>query len=111
LAFSFPEKIFSAPARIKPPRDTWLNLQTGLEMEHYFPDPYLGDLFAALNVSAYQSNAFAPDISASWGYLFPQERAKWRLRVGLNFYNCRALSNQFQNRKEKFIAFFVALDV
>lgn len=59
----------------------------------------------------FQSNAFAPNISATWGYIFPQERNKRRLRIGLNYYNGRALSNQFQNRKEKFIAFFVALDV
>ena len=95
----------------KPYRDAWLNLQGGMEVEYYFNRQPLGGVFSAMNVSAYQSNAFSPNISVTWGYIFPQERHKRRVRIGLNYYNGRALSNQFQNRKEKFIAFFVAFDV
>ncbi len=95
----------------KPNADAWLNLQGGLELEYYFNRPYLGGLFSAANVSVYQANAFVPNISLNVGYLFPQDRGKCRVRIGLNYYNGRPLSNQFYNRKEKFIAFFVALDV
>ena len=91
--------------------DAWLNLQSGMEFEYYFSNRYFGGVFSAVNVCAYQSNAFAPNISTTLGYIFPQDRGKRRIRIGLNYYNGRALSNQFQNQKEKFIAFIVALDV
>lgn len=111
FGFFLPGVDFMGTRQNKPNRDAWLNLQGGMELEYYFSNRHIGGIFSALNLSAYQSNAFAPNISAAWGYIFPQERNKRRLRIGLNYYNGRALSNQFQNRKEKFIAFYVALDV
>jgi len=111
FGFFLPGKDFLGSRQNKPNNDAWLNLQGGLEVEYYFRNKNFGGVFSAINVSAYQSNAFAPNISGTWGYILPQERGKRRLRIGLNYYNGRALSNQFQNRKEKFIAFFVALDV
>jgi hypothetical protein len=111
LGFFLPGGDFLGTRQNKPNRDAWMNYQGGLELEYYFGRRYLGGLYSALNVSAYQSNAFAPNISWTAGYLFPQDRDKHRLRIGLNYYNGRALSNQFQNRKEKFIAFIVAIDV
>ena len=111
FGFFLPGKDFMGTRQNKPNRDAWLNLQGGMEFEYYFANRYVGGVFSAINVSAYQSNAFAPNISVTGGYLFPQDRGGRRFRIGLNYYNGRALSNQFQNRKEKFIAFFVALDV
>jgi hypothetical protein len=95
----------------KPNRQAIFNLQGGAELEYYFRNPYFGGCYTATNVSAYQSLAFAPNISWTAGYIFPQERNKRRLRVGANYYNGRSLSNQFYNRREKFIAFTVTMDV
>lgn len=95
----------------KPNRHAILNLQGGLELEHYFKNAYFGGVYAAGNVSAYQNAAFAPNISITSGYIFPQERNKRRLRIGANYYNGRSLSNQFYNRREKFIAFIVSMDI
>jgi len=111
FGFFMPGADFMGDRQNKPNADAWLNLQGGMELEYYFPNRYFGGLFTACNVSAYQQNAFAPNISVNGGYLFPQERNKRRVRIGLHYYNGRSLSNQFYNRKEKFIAFFVALDV
>ena len=111
FGFFLPGGDFLGTRQNKPYRDAWLNLQGGMELEYYFKRQQFGGIFSAANVSAYQSNAFSPNISVTWGYIFPQERDKRRVRIGLNYYNGRALSNQFQNRKEKFIAFFVAFDV
>jgi hypothetical protein len=111
FGFFLPGVDFMGTRQNKPASDAWLNLQGGTELEYYFTNRNIGGIFSAINVSAYQSNAFAPNISVSWGYILPQERDKRRIRIGLNYYNGRSLSNQFQNRKEKFIAFFVAMDV
>jgi hypothetical protein len=80
-------------------------------LEYYFPNKYVGGVFGAINVSAYQPNAFSPNISGSIGYIFPQEWNKKKVRLGLNWYNGRSWSNQFFNRKEKFVAFFVEADL
>ena len=77
----------------------------------YFKKKIFGGLYAAYNVSAYQSNAFSLNKSLNFGYVLPQTRDKRKLRMGINFYNGRALSNQFYNRKEKFVAFSLAMDV
>lgn len=111
FGFFLPGVDFMGTRQNKPNRDAWLNLQGGMELEYYFPRHYLGGIFAATNVSAYQSNAFSPNISVTWGYIFPQDKGGRRVRIGLNYYNGRALSNQFYNKKEKYFAFFVALDV
>lgn len=111
LGFYLPGADFMGGRQNKPNKDAYMNYQGGIELEYYFKKRYFGGVFTALNVSAYQQNAFAPNISWTGGYIFPQDRGKRRMRIGLNYYNGRSLSNQFLNRKEKFIAFFVALDV
>jgi hypothetical protein len=45
------------------------------------------------------------------GFLPPQERDKRKVRIGMHYYNGRSLSNQFFNRKEKFIAFSLAFKI
>lgn len=102
---------FMGTRQNKPNKHAYLNLQGGAEVEYYFKNKYFGGLFSAINISAYQPNSFSPNLSVTAGYIIPQERNKRRLRLGLNYYNGRSLSNQFYNRKEKFVAFFVALDV
>lgn len=111
FGFFLPGVDFMGTRQNKPYRNAWLNLQGGLELEYYFSKRYFGGVFSAINVSAYQSNAYSPNISLTWGYIIPQDRDKRKIRLGLNYYNGRALSNQFQNKKEKFIAFFLAMDV
>jgi hypothetical protein len=111
FGFFLPGKDFMGTRQNKPDRDAWLNLQGGVELEYYFSNRNFGGVFSAVNVSSYQSNAFAPNISVSWGYIIPQDRNKRRLRIGMNYYNGRAISNQFQYKKEKSISFYVALDV
>lgn len=111
FGFFLPGVDFMGGRQNKPNREAYLNFQGGAEVEYYLPNRYFGGVFGAFNVSAYQPNAFSPNISASIGYIFPQEWNKKRLRIGLNWYNGRSWSNQFYNRKEKFAAFFVEADL
>ena len=111
FGFFLPGKDFMGTRQNKPNRTAWLNLQTGAEVEYYFNRWYLGGLFTAYNVSAYQLNSFSPNHSFVAGYIFPQKKMERRVRIGFNYYNGRSLANQFYNRKEKFVAFFVSFDV
>jgi hypothetical protein len=111
FGFYTPGKDFMGSRQNKPHRDAYLSLQGGMEVEYQLPNQYMGGVFTALNISAYQTNAFSPNISAMVGYIFPQEWNKKRLRIGLNYYNGRSWSNHFYNRKEKFMAFFVEADI
>ena len=111
FGFYTPGKDFMGGRQNQPHRDAYLSLQGGMEVEYQLPNQYTGGVFTALNVSAYQLNAYSPNISAMVGYIFPQEWNKKRLRIGLNYYNGRSWSNHFYNRKEKFVAFFVEADI
>jgi hypothetical protein len=111
FGFFLPGVDFMGTRQNKPHRDAYLNLQGGAELEYYLPNRYMGGVFSALNVSAYQLNAFSPNVSFMLGYIFPQDWNKKRLRIGFNYYNGRSWSNQFYNRKEKFVAFFVEADI
>lgn len=111
LGFFMPGSDFMGSRQNKPHRNAYMNYQGGAEIEYYFRNEYFGGVFAAYNVSAYQTNSFAPNHSVVAGYIFPQERNKRRLRIGINYYNGRSWSNQFYNRKEKSIGFIVAMDI
>lgn len=111
FGFYLPGKDFMGGRQNKPHRDAYFHLQGGMELEYRLPNKYMGGIFTALNVSAYQLNAYSPNISAMVGYIFPQQWNKKRLRIGLNYYNGRSWSNHFYNRKEKFVAFFVEADI
>jgi len=111
FGFYMPGKDFMGGRQNKPHRDAYLSVQGGMEVEYQMPNKYMGGVFTALNVSAYQLNAYSPNISAMVGYIFPQQWNKKRLRIGLNYYNGRSWSNHFYNRKEKFVAFFVEADI
>ena len=111
FGFYMPGKDFMGGRQNKPHRDAYLSVQGGMEVEYQLPNRYMGGVFTALNVSAYQLNAYSPNISAMVGYIFPQEWNKKRLRIGLNYYNGRSWSNHYYNRKEKFVAFFVEADI
>ncbi|MFH0757963.1 MAG: DUF1207 domain-containing protein [Bacteroidota bacterium] len=91
----------------------YMNYMGGMELEYYFSgtSKWLGGVFAAANMSAYQQNGFAKNINVTAGYILPQERNKLRLRLGFQYYNGRSLVNEFYNRKEKFIGVFFAFDV
>ncbi len=111
FGFYMPGVDFMGSRQNKPHRDAYLSVQSGMEVEYQLPNKYMGGVFTALNVSAYQLNAYSPNISAMVGYIFPQQWNKKRLRIGLNYYNGRSWSNHFYNRKEKFVAFFVEADI
>lgn len=111
FGFFLPGVDFMGTRQNKPNRTAYLNLQSGLELEYYFKRKYFGGLFSAYNVSAWQPNAFSLNQSFVAGYIFPQIKREHKLRIGFNYYNGRSLSNQFYNRKEKFVAFFVAADI
>lgn len=111
FGFFMPGKDFMGGRQNKPHRDAYVNVQGGMEVEYRLPNRYMGGVFTALNVSAYQLNAWSPNISASAGYIFPQDWNKKRLRIGLNYYNGRSWSNHYYSRKEKFVAFFVEADI
>ena len=111
LGYFWPGVDFLGTRQNKPNKHAVFNFQTGAELEYYFKKKIFGGLYAAYNVSAYQSNAFSLNKSLNFGYVLPQTRDKRKLRMGINFYNGRALSNQFYNRKEKFVAFSLAMDV
>ena len=111
IGYFFPGTDFLGRRQNKPHRNAYMNYQGGVELEYYFRKAYFGGLYAAFNISTYQLNGFSPNISINAGYILPQERYKRRLRMGINYYNGRSLSNQFYNRKEKFLAFSLALDM
>lgn len=110
VGFFLPGVDFLGTRQNKPQQDAYMNYQGGAELEYYFRQKYLGGVFSAINISAYQSNAYSPNISIKWGYIVPQESGFKRLNVGLNYYNGRAISNHYYNRKEKWLAFFVFAD-
>jgi len=111
IGYFFPGTDFLGRRQNKPHRNAYMNYQGGVELEYYFRNELFGGVYAAGNVSAYQLNGFSPNISFNFGYIVPQERNKRKLRMGINIYNGRSLSNQFYNRKEKFVAFSLALDM
>lgn len=111
FGFFWPGVDFLGTRQNKPHKHAWFNIQGGVESEYYFDNEYLGGLFAGANVSAYQLNAYSPNISISAGYIIPQERDKRRLRLGANYYNGRSLANNFYNRKEKSVSFVLSLDM
>jgi len=111
FGFFLPGGDFMGTRKNKPYYEAYFNFQGGAELEYYFKNRFFGGFYSAVNVSAYQMNAYAPNISVTGGYIFPQERNSRRLRIGFNYYNGRSLSNQFYNRKEKFIAFIVGFDI
>jgi hypothetical protein len=91
----------------------YLNYMGGVELEYYFQNQlrWMGGLFAAAHVSSYQQNGFAKNLNFTAGYILPQDHNRLRFRLGVQFYNGRSLVNEFLNRKEKFIAAFLAFDV
>ncbi len=91
----------------------YMNFMGGMELEYYFDQrlKWLGGVFAAANVSAYQQNGFGKNVNFTAGYILPQDRNKRRLRLGIQFYNGRSLVNEFYNRKEKFVSAYLAFDV
>ena len=111
IGFFFPGTDFMGGRQNKPNSHAYMHYQGGAELEYYFRNKFFGGIYSAVNISAYQSNSFSPNISIGGGYLFPQDKYKKRLRIGFNYYNGRSLSNQFYNRKEKYMAFIVAIDV
>lgn len=111
FGFFWPGSDFLGSRQNKPSKHAFLNYQYGAELEYYFRQTYLGGFYAAYNVSAYQNLAFAPNTNINVGYIVPQERNENKLRLGINWYSGRPLSNQFQFRKEKFVAFSLAMDI
>lgn len=109
--FFLPGKDFMGTRQNKPSRHAYLAYQTGAEIEYYLPYKFIGGFFTAMNVSAYQLNAWSPNYSFVAGYIFPQDKGKNRLRIGVNYYDGRAINNEFYNRKERFIAFIVGMDL
>ena len=85
--------------------------QGGAELEYYFERSFLGGVFTALNVSAWQENGYSPNYSAIAGYIFPQKISSKKLRIGVNYYNGRCINNEFYNYKERFLAFHIAFDL
>ena len=111
IGFFLPGGDFLGTRQNKPNQGAYMHYQGGIELEYYFPNKYIGGLFLAGNVSAYQNNAFAPNISVMGGYIFPQDRFKKRLRIVYQYNNGGKTENQFYNRKEKYTALFIAIDV
>lgn len=111
LGFFWPGVDFLGTRQNKPNKHAFMNYQAGMEGEYYFNKEYFGGLYAGVNISAYQSNAFSKNVSINAGYIIPQDCYKKRLRMGVHFYNGRPLSNQFYNRKEEFIAFSLCMDM
>ncbi len=95
----------------KPNTQAYFIFQGGAEIEHYFKRKFLGGIFAALNVSAWQENNYSPNYSAMAGYIFPQAPDKRKFRIGINYYNGRWINNEFFNYHEEFIAFHLAADL
>jgi len=108
-----PGSDFLGPRKSWPNDYAYMNFLAGVEMEYYFSGKYrwIGGVFAAANMSTYQQNGYAKNISLNVGWILPQERDRRRFRIGVQYYNGRSLVGNFFNRKEKFIAMYLAFDV
>jgi len=95
----------------KPNTEAYFIFQGGAEIEYYYKSGFLGGLFAAINISAWQENNYSPNYSAIAGYIFPQARNKTRFRIGIQYYNGRCTNNEFFNYHEEFLAFHLAADL
>ena len=111
FGFFYPGGDFMGDRSNKPHYEAYLSYQYGAEVEYYFKNKYFGGFYTALNVSAYQLNSWSPNTSVTAGYILPQEQGQRRMRLGMNWYNGRCLSNQFYNRKERWVAFIVGFDI
>jgi len=99
------------PRQNKPNSESYYIFQGGAELEYYFKQSFLGGVFAALNVSAWQENGYSPNYSFTAGYIFPQAPDKRRFRIGLNYYDGRCLHNEFFNYSERFLAVQLSFDI
>jgi hypothetical protein len=111
FGFFLPGADFLGERQNKPHKESWFNYQAGAEISYPLKNKQLGGFFLAGNVSAYQLNAWSTNTSIKGGWFLPIGRTTSRLNIGLNYYNGRALANQFYNRHERFLAFFVNADL
>lgn len=95
----------------KPNTHAYYVFQGGVELEYSFKSSFLGGVFAAANVSAWQENGYSPNYSLIAGYIFPQPANKRKLRIGLNYYDGRCINNEFFNYNERFFAIQLAADL
>lgn len=111
FGFYLPGADFMGGRQNKPYSEAYLNLQGGIEAEYYFNREVFGGVFAAFNASAYQLNAFAPNLNFTMGYILPQDRDKQRFRIGWSYYNGRSIMNQFQHRRVRYWNIYLAMDI
>ncbi len=90
-----------------------LNFLYGAQLEYDLPSwgKHIGSLFAAVNISTYQQNAYAKNLSIMAGWIIPQNKPGKRLRFAYQYYNGRNLMNQYYDRKEKFNSFCISMDL
>jgi len=74
-----PGKGITGVRQNKPNTQARYIFQGGAELEYYFKWSFLGGVFAALNVSAWQENNYSPNYSAVAGYIFPQISGKRKI--------------------------------
>lgn len=84
--------------------------QGGLEAEYYFKRTFLGGVFSAVNVSAWQENSYTPNLSIAAGYIFPQAANRRKFRVGINYYDGKSLNNEFFNYRDRFFSLQLVAD-
>ncbi|MCF8294628.1 MAG: hypothetical protein K9I34_01090 [Bacteroidales bacterium] len=111
FGFFLPGSDFLGERQNKPHKESWFNYQAGAELSYPLRNKQLGGFFMAGNVSSYQLNGWSRNISLKAGWFLPIGKVTSRLNIGINYYTGRALANQFYNRHEEFVAFFVNADL
>jgi hypothetical protein len=84
--------------------------QYGAELEYDIPINHLGGLYAAGQVSAWQLNGFAPNLSISAGYVFPVGKDGQRLKIGMVYYDGQSIMNNFNYHREQYFGAALSID-
>jgi hypothetical protein len=84
--------------------------QYGAELELPVPLNNAGSIYGAANISQWQMNAYAPNISLEAGYIIPQGKSGQRMRIGIVYYDGQSIMNNFNNRREQFMGFEITVE-
>ncbi len=91
----------------------YLWYQAGFEgIYQLLKDHNAGSIYLASQVSAWQLNGFAPNISGSIGYIFPtSEIPGARISFGLTYYDGQSTMNNFIYTRERYTKVVLNIDV
>lgn len=87
--------------------------QMGLEaILHLSQEHNAGSVYLGTQMSAWQMNGYAPNVSGSLGYIFPRTAdAGARMSLGLTYYDGQSTMNNFNFTRERYTKIVFNIDV